>query len=709
MAKIDDLMKQVADARLRRELETAVAELKKRTRFGLVYENHLPEMTALPGLPITEGAFVVHRAQVSGRHAFRVCEIAGGMALVEPLAGGQMQSIPVAELIALQRFGEPIYPGLEKVGTVARGGPERAHHAVINAENYHAAQLLLHLYEGQVDCLYLDPPYNTGARDWTYNNDYVDSNDAFRHSKWLSFIEKRLRLAKRLLKPDSVLIVTIDEHEVHHLGVLLEELFPNTRRQMVTIVNNGAGVTQGGFSRVEEYALFCFLGEARPIPINHDLLSDEDKEASPVWFSMIRYGGVDGTPSKRPGMVFPIAVNDENRIVATGRTLTERVDAGEVVGNLDEWQPNPQETVQGFPVIWPYQGNGRLGRWQLKPAKLHELLAEGFVRVRPQKNGPGGNKWSVSYVKSGNQAKVRNGEVPTLGREPNNGALLLGGAAREVIPKTVWRRTSHDAGKWGSRTVRELLGSVTFDYAKSPYAVLDTLRTLVGNRPDALIVDFFAGSGTTLHATCLLNAEDDGRRRCILVTNNEVGADDVRTLHAQGHYKGDAAYEKFGIFQRVTRPRCEAAISGNRPDGTPVPGTYIGGRPMADGFAENVSFFQLNYLDPDRVDMGQQFAAIAPLLWLQSGAVGTWDTLTNAKHKPGFWLPSDARYGVCFRDSAFGGFCEALNARPDVTHAYLVTNSEDAYTQMRATLPSRLTTHRLYRDYLRSFRLKPAS
>ncbi len=160
MAKIEDLVMQVDDTHLRRELEAAVAELKRKTSFGLVYESHLPEMTALPGLSIRVGSLVVRREKLSAKHAFRVTVIAEGVATLEPIGDkgdAASQCAPVAELIALQRFGEPIYPGLEKVGSAERGRAERPHHAVINAENYHAVQLLLHLYEGQVDCLYLDP------------------------------------------------------------------------------------------------------------------------------------------------------------------------------------------------------------------------------------------------------------------------------------------------------------------------------------------------------------------------------------------------------------------------------------------------------------------------------------------------------------------------------------------------------------------------
>ncbi len=244
-----------------------------------------------------------------------------------------------------------------------------------------------------------------------------------------------------------------------------------------------------------------------------------------------------------------------------------------------------------------------------------------------------------------------------------------------------------------------------FPFPKSLYSIKDCVSVAIGNRPDALIVDFFAGSGTTFHATCLLNAEDGGRRRCILVTNNEVSDEQVRTLHGQGRYKGDPEFEKFGIFERVTRPRCEAVVTGKRPDGTPVPGTHIGGRPLADGFEENVSFFRLNYLDPDRVDMGHQFAAIAPLLWLEAGGIGAWQQDAAGRDEPGYALPPGTPYAILFKESRFGPFLQALDARPDVTHVFLVTDSEEAYAEMRAALPSRIKTRMLYRDYLRSFRI----
>ena len=722
MAKIDDLTQQVPDPRLRRELEAAVAELKKRTRFGLVYESHLPEMTALPGLPITVGAVVVRREKLSARHAYKVCALVDGLATLEPVGGGPEQCVPMSGLMALQRFGEPIYPGLEKVGAVTRGdqrgpegtrgdqrGPEdspRPHHAVINAENYHAAQLLLHLYEGQVDCLYLDPPYNTGARDWTYNNDYVDSNDTFRHSKWLSFMEKRLRLAKRLLRPDGVLIITIDEHEVHHLGVLLEELFPEAYRQMVTIVINQKGVAQGLLSRVEEYAFFCFNPGAHMEPAQDDLLSPERDEGQPISkrFSLPRWewllrGGANSQRKDRKDMFYPIYVDPEKKkIIKIGEPLPF------------EQQPD-LSNVAGRTVAWPIRTDNTFGRWRVKPGTLRQLHEFGYVRLGGFDEARG--TWTVLYLGEKARNELAKGVAKLAGRDEVTGEVrveYVNAQLQKRAIKTVWHRGTHDAGTYGSSILRMLLGEgAVFAFPKSLYAVKDCLAAVTRNRPNALIIDFFAGSGTTLHATCLLNAEDGGQRRCILVTNNEVSDEQARALHAQGYYKGDPEFEKFGIFQRVTRPRCEAAVTGLRPDGTPVPGNYIGGRPIADGFAENVTFFQLNYLDPDRVDMGQQFAAIAPLLWLQSGGIGAWEADETARRKTGFSLPPGARYAVLFREGKFGAFCEALAARPDITHVYLVTNSEDAYTQMRAALPPHLVTRRLYRDYLRSFRLQEKS
>ena len=163
-----------------------------------------------------------------------------------------------ADLVVVAEFRDPIYPGLVSTGKVGRGG-DKSYHTVINAENYHALQALLFTYRGKVDCIYIDPPYNAGAKDWKYNNSYVESDDLYRHSKWLAFMERRLLIAKEILNPqESVLIVTIDEKEYLRLGLLLEQIFPEASMQMVSSVTNpaGAGRRQNSAVRMSTSSLY---------------------------------------------------------------------------------------------------------------------------------------------------------------------------------------------------------------------------------------------------------------------------------------------------------------------------------------------------------------------------------------------------------------------------------------------------------------------
>jgi adenine-specific DNA-methyltransferase len=136
---------------------------------------------------------------------------------------------------------------------VERGG-DKPFHTVINGENFHVLEALTYTHRGKIDAIYIDPPYNTGARDWKYNNYYVEAEDLYRHSKWLAFMERRLNIAKKLLNPErSVLIVTIDEKEYLRLGLLIEQTFEDATIQMVSSVINPKGASRGvGFRRTDE-------------------------------------------------------------------------------------------------------------------------------------------------------------------------------------------------------------------------------------------------------------------------------------------------------------------------------------------------------------------------------------------------------------------------------------------------------------------------
>ena len=241
MATLQDLIGQIDDLDLRNRILAETNKLLKQKKFGLVFEEHLPECTPLYDVPVKKGSSAAKKLGAVS-DVYLVVSIDDGIAKCVRKETKETEQIPVADLVSVAEFGEPIYPYLKPMDSVCNAPDSDLWHTLIEADNYHALQLLEYLYAGKVDCIYIDPPYNTGARDWKYNNDYVDGNDNYRHSKWLSMMEKRLKLAKRLLNPkNSVLIVTIDEKEYLHLGCLLEELFTNARIQMVSSCINPAG------------------------------------------------------------------------------------------------------------------------------------------------------------------------------------------------------------------------------------------------------------------------------------------------------------------------------------------------------------------------------------------------------------------------------------------------------------------------------------
>ena len=600
------------------------------------------------------------------------------------------------ELVVVAEFGEPIYPGFRRLGSIDGGGDKPAH-VVIKGENYHALEALRFSHTGKVDCIYIDPPYNTGARDWKYNNDYVDELDEWRHSKWLAMMERRLVVAAQLLVPDGVLVVTIDEHEVHHLRMLLEQLFPAAYVQMVTIVVNPKGVAQGRFARVEEYALFCFFGSAGVDATSDDLMSDSSTQRNTRFWKGLLRAGTNALPSDGLRMVFPVFVDpDRARVHSVGKTLRDRIDGGLLVDDPDTWVPPDDEAPEGCLAVWPVRKDGSLGVWQTVPETFLGLLDEGMIRCVLRSGA-----WALSYVPSGIRAKIESGEVAVVGREADDGPLSLERRSDRTRAKTVWKRARHDAGWHGSMLLRSLLGERRFDFPKSLYAVRDTLLPILVNKPDAVVLDFFAGSGTTAHALALLNRADGGRRTSISITNNEVGEADGQSLRSAGHAPGDPEWEERGIFELVTRPRLSAAITGLRPDGVPVDLDYDDETAMSAGLPENVEFVELRYLDIGDVELNLAFESVAPLLWLRAG--GTGPVIDRRCDDAGALKPFDltAAYGVLFDPDHWRAFVEQLPE--SVTTVFVVTDSPSVFASVVAELPSGVDVVRLYENYLSTF------
>lgn len=270
-------------------------------------------------------------------------------------------------------------------------------------------------------------------------------------------------------------------------------------------------------------------------------------------------------------------------------------------------------------------------------------------------------------------------------------------------PKDIWMQDSHDATS-GSVLLNTIFHYKNFSFPKSLYAVHDTIRFFVAHKPHALIVDFFAGSGTTLHAVNLLNAEDGGKRRCILVTNNEVSADEAKAFKAKGLHPGDEEWEAHGIARYVTWPRTVCSIEGHDVNGEPLKGTYLGSeRPMAEGFKANAAYFKLGFLNKNAVALGRQFRELLPLLWLKAGARGPCPQLAE-KQLPEYLLLPENHLAILIDEGGCHDLYEALSGRSDIDTLFVVTNSESRFLNIKVLL-NIPTAYQLYRDYLDNFRL----
>jgi adenine-specific DNA-methyltransferase len=707
MAKIEDLIAQIPDERLKKAVGAEVRELKKNKKFGLVFEEHLPETVRLPKLPVKEGELVAKKRE-TGNELWRVNSISKGIATLEravagyPLPSETGIEVPVSELVVVRSFGDTIYPALVPVDRVARGGPDKPWHILINADNFHALQLFLYAYEGKVDVIYIDPPYNSGARDWKYNNNYVDKTDSFRHSKWLSMMKKRLMLAKRLLSKDGVLIITIDENEIHHLCCLLEGLFPGDVLQQATIVVNPKGVTQGRFSRVEEFAVFLFRPGAMPAGKADDLLTPEPDEGfevaagqKPRWKGLLR-SGTNARREDREKMFYPVLIDEtKNKIVGVGDSLLEG-------------EPMLGRKVKGYAAAWPIRTNGQWGNWGVGRITLKTLIDQGYVSLG--EFDPDRKTWAFSYLSQQLREQIEGGILEIVGRNPVTNVVDVRYAEiadRRI--KTVWKRSRHDAGAYGSAMLKELLGRTeAFSFPKSLYAVEDTILPLVRARKNAIILDFFAGSGTTFHATCLMNWRDGGRRVSISVTNNEVSAEQATKLAADGHFLGDEPYESAGVANSVSWPRIKAVLTGSSASGSPLTSTYLGGdekglgRDFAAGFEENVEHFRLDFLDPDQVARGDAFKAIVPILWMVAGCRGERE---DSKGSTPWFIPKHSPFAVLIQEKQFRAFRAKLVERKDIEWVFLITDSEENFGQMRRMLGRKYECVQLYKSYLENFRI----
>lgn len=408
--------------------------------------------------------------------------------------------------------------------------PDKPVNLLIEGDNYHALSVLNYTHKGKIDVIYIDPPYNTGARDWKYNNDYVDGEDPYRHTKWISMMYKRLKQSKLLLKKNGILVATIDNHEVHNLRHLLEEIFSDKDIVITVIEHNHRGRAKNNFALTHEYAIWV-------LPKNIESITRK-KEFSDNAVLNLRRTGQNSLREDRPTMFYGIIVDKNDKIIGVTNVLKDKNDIESLTVD------------KNHRIILPIDKEGTERRWYY-----------GAERVINEKNS--GNVF----------AKTNRGKTE----------IYFKFSGKPVRRKSVWIDPKYDSSSHGTGLLNKILGKDVFSFPKSIWAVKECIESAT-NDQNALILDYFAGSGTTGHAVLELNKEDNGNRKFILCTNNELNGQETN-LREQG--LSGKEIQSHGICQAVTYPRIKKVIDG-----------YVD----IDGIPANLKYYKTSFVPADPTD-----------------------------------------------------------------------------------------------------------
>jgi len=678
VSRLTELLRQArkADAQLGADLEVEIAALIKRRSFGLVFEQHQPEAVELPGRPVRRGdkVRVLPPRGSSGtddRRLWRVDRIEkiDGVRLAHLVEVGsdepESQVLPCETIVVVAEFRDRIYPGLIETDRVehAEGKP---FHAVINSENFHALEMLTYTHQESVDLIYIDPPYNTGGKfAWLYNDDYVDKEDDYQHSKWLAFMDRRLRVARELLKPTGAIMVSIGDDEQHRLRMLMEQIFGVTNHvaQLAVEMSTTSGpkttnAQQGTIVKNVEYVLI--YRKSREF--------DTDVKHTPL------YDGIEKWDAN-----YPLWLNEDG----TTESLYERLDN----------EPLIRADIERFELVrdrgkrkGTFVGAQGMDLLLTASDSAREFILENLARIGRTDTPPVSSKsvdvpvgrWVEHQADGRNYRLTRSSkgkvwQIYTLDRNYRLSDDYLPRFGRTVIRGDFWRGFHSDMGHVSNE------GGVGFANGKKPIRLIQQLVKWANNSPDAVVLDFFAGSGTTAHAVAAMNAEDGGNRRAIVVTNNELSKADRKAAVAAGLRAGDPGWEAMGVFEAKTKPR------------------------LLNAFAEtsaNAEFFDLTYEAPLTVRHNRAFERIAPMLWLRAGSRGR---IISDLGESG-WDVAEA-YGVLANLDRASEFTSAVAGAKGIVRAFIVTDDDSAFQMVCRELPDGVAPVRLYESYLQNFEI----
>ena len=433
-------------------------------------------------------------------------------------------------------------------------GDNGSENMIIHGDNLEALKALLPRFEGQVKCIYIDPPYNTGNENWVYNDNVNDpkikkwlgevvgkeGEDLTRHDKWLCMMYPRLKLLQKLLAEDGCLIISIGHHELNNLVTLLREIFGS--KQIVTItVQTSGGKPSGGFNYVHEYLIFVvpmdfhanaldFCGGNNRTPFEGLTLSTFDK-------------------TQRPNQTYPIFINDQGVLVGVGKSLQDQINDGTYTGEKADFPYDYSVAPQGTVAVWPVTAKGKQCVWRQIPERLQSDWKKGYIKISKNKSGNNQNEFSVQYLPSGVIKKITSSELEVLGHEEGVPTLLFGDnqTVGGQVP-TIWAEKSFFTVN-GTQTLKEIFpeSPKKFDYPKSVSLIESVIQAIT--KDTDIVLDSFAGSGTTAHAVLNMNKADGGHRKFILVEMEDyadsITAERVRRV-IRGYGEGKNAVEGTG-------------------------------------------------------------------------------------------------------------------------------------------------------------------
>ena len=409
---------------------------------------------------------------------------------------------------AFEKASENKIPVLEEVKEKSfTDGSEKPTHILIEGDNYHALTCLQYTHKGKIDVIYIDPPYNTGSDGFTYKDkriltQYPDGTPVpkdhpLRHSYWLSFMHKRLELAKNLLSDDGVIFISIDDNEQANLKLLCDSVFDgkNHIATLPTIMNLKGNQDEYGFAGTHEYTMVYSRNPLSALfnsfPIDDDDLADWNIDEIGYYKqgATLKRTGVDAPREKRPYSYYPILISPTGVVTSITHEEHKKIYIPQNKTFDDDYVESLKEKYeqQGYLFVLPMIGDNKAS-WRWKFDKVANNINE--IIVTSGRDG-------ISLYKK---------QRPEIGDLPSK------------KPKTIFYKPEYSSGN-GTAQLKFIFGEKIFNNPKPIELIKDFI--LLGSKKDSIILDFFAGSGTTLHATLKLNAEDRGTRQCILVQQNE--------------------------------------------------------------------------------------------------------------------------------------------------------------------------------------------